>query len=181
MQFISPDSIKPRGRMVLIRANTEEGRSAAGLHLLDSARYPNLGWIVAVGDKADPSLSPNQYVLLESEGDQMPGVPVDFFQITVESSEGLVDIALPIEEEPPLREAVKRARGNREKDRRIQLADILTDETWTLMLSDIKDFSLGSLPQSDTRLEYTHAYMFHLPEGLYYLVEDRTVEAIIEY
>jgi hypothetical protein len=180
MTILLADKIEPLHRMVLLRSNTSALQQGS-IVLPSLSRYPDQGWIKAVGPQVDPSLAVGQYVLLESENEPYEGVPIDYFQVLVEAAhEGLVPLALPVEEEPRLRELVSLVRADSDADRRIQLADVFTDETWTLMISDIKDFQLGKMPVPGWGLEYVHTFMFWTVEGdLMYLVEDQHIQAII--
>lgn len=180
MQFIDSSWIRPLGSIVLVRANERQFRRS-GLIIPNQDRYPNTGWVEKLGPTSDSALSLGDFVLIEAENESIEGVPVDFFQLLVESVEGLVSIALPIEEEPRLRELVRAARANSDNDRRIELVDIFTDEGWTMMLTDIKDFQLGTLPKPGWGLEYVNSHMLWTQDGLFYLIEDRHIEAIITY
>ncbi len=180
MQFLDSSRIRPLGHTVLVRAN-DQNVHRSGLILLNQDRYPNTGWIQDLGPDCDPSLELGDFVLLEAESEKIENVPIDFFQLLVEGIDGLETIALPVEEEPPMRELVRAVGADSDNDRRIQLCDIFTDETWTLMVSDIKDIQLGSVPQPDWGLEYINSHMLHLPDGLFYLIEDKHIEAIIPY
>lgn len=180
MQFLDSSRIRPLGPIVLVRAN-DLSTHRGGLILPNQDRYPNTGWVQALGPAADSILKVGDFILIETEGETIEGVPIDFFQLLVESVEGLVTIALPVEEEPRLRELVLAARANSDNDRRIEVLDIFTDEGWTMMLSDIKDFQLGALPQPNWGLEYVNSHMLWLEDGLFYLIEDKHIEVIIHY
>jgi hypothetical protein len=180
MLIIDSSQIRPLGSIVLVRAN-ELNTNRSGIILLNQDRYPNTGWVEGLGPESDSTLELGDFVLIEAESEKIENVPIDFFQILVESVEGLVTIALPVDEEPKVKELVQAVEANSDNDRRIQLCDIFTDETWTMMVSDIKDIQLGRMPQADWGLEYVNSHMLELQDGLFYLIEDKHIEAVIHY
>ena len=144
------------GAYVIFEGHTPE-LSPGGLYLGSENRYPNQGWVVAVGDGCSEDIRPGDFIVIPDHGASYAPELYDTVVLRLRGDGGDLEVRVKFEYEPMLREAWARFQANPSThDERFAVEDV-EGQAWTLRISDVIDVMSGAVTEgSGLDLSYRH-------------------------
>jgi hypothetical protein len=153
----------------------EEARSKGGIVLPPSmqSRYPPVGEIVVVGPTAE-DIRPGDYAILDMEGVSEGRTYYAALLLILKDHE---DLLVPLEVEPVIRETMETYRANPATEDRTIVVETLEKGQYSMLASDILDFSIVDLSNAMVELQYLEVRILladgeHGPRQYYLTPED---------
>lgn len=176
------EQVRPLGKRVLIEAAIET-ETDGGIIVPPSgeARYPQIGWVVAVGSRTVEGLTEGDLVIIPNEGCDVGHVYSPACSLVLKDWPTVEICDLDIW--PVLKEVVEKSRRTGE-DKILRIKTI--DSSWLKMqASDVLDYSIVDISDPTLKLEYVNAEIAWLEKDgrsrMFYFVSESDILATLEF